>query len=266
MKKPLKARLQANEPVMGSLAFLSSADVVEILAVTGFDYVIIDLEHSPTNPETAIHMVRAAQLHGMAPLIRVRENTEKQILQALEMGAEGIVVPFVQSADDVTRAARAMRYAPEGVRGTCTASRSSRYGTLRPAFADHARKANDDTVLVALIEEMKGIAAIEEIVNCDPGVDVVLVGRSDLSASVGCIGQANHPDVLEATKRMIRAANGSARHVQAGIVLGGPDETARWIGEGCRFITYGTDSDLLLHAAMQARRAFSSAVGGAGTR
>lgn len=266
MRKPLKTRLMANEAVMGSLAFLSSADVVEILAVTGFDYVIVDLEHSPTNPETAIHMVRAAQLHGMAPLIRVRENSEKLILQALEMGAEGIAVPFVQSADDVSRAARAIRYAPEGVRGTCTASRSSKYGTLRPTFLDHARKANDEVVLVALIEDMTGVKAINEIVNCDPGVDAVLVGRTDLSASIGCIGQSNHVDVLDATKRIIEAAKASSRAVEAGIVLGGPDETERWLAEGCRFITYGTDSDLLLHAAMQARRAFSTAIDGAAKR
>jgi len=259
MRKPLKARLMANEPVMGSLAFLSSADVVEILAVTGFDYVIVDLEHSATNTETAIHMVRAAQLHGMAPLIRVRENSEKLILQALEMGAEGVVVPFVQSARDVSLAARALRYAPAGVRGTCTASRSSKYGTLRPTFADHVRKANDEVVLVALIEDMTGVKAIDEIVNCDPGVDAVLLGRSDLSASIGCIGQWNHPEVVEATKRVIEAVKVSSRRVVAGMVLGGPDETEKWIGEGCHFITYGTDSDLLLHAAMQSRRAFQAA-------
>ena len=104
MKRTLKARLQANEPVMGTLAFMSSPDVVEVLAVSGFDYIVIDLEHSATNSETALHMVRAAQVHGMSPLIRVRENSEKLILQALEMGAEGIVVPFVQSAGDVIRA------------------------------------------------------------------------------------------------------------------------------------------------------------------
>lgn len=261
MKTTLKARLAANEPVMGSLAFLSSPDVVELLAVTGFDYVIIDLEHSATSPETVLHMVRAAQVRGMAALIRVRENSEKLILQALEVGAEGVVVPFVQSAADVTRAARAIRYAPDGVRGTCTASRASLYGTLRRNFLEHARKTNEEIVLVALIEDMNGVNAIQEILNCDPGVDVVLVGRSDLSASAGRMGQPNHPDVIDAANRIIQAANKHSRPVRAGIVLGASEDTAKWMDAGCRFVTYGTDSDLLLNAATQARQAFSAATG-----
>lgn len=266
MKTSFKSRLAKKDPVMGTLVFLSSADVVEVLAIIGFDYVIIDLEHSPTNSETAIHMVRAAQLHGTAPLIRVRENSEKLILQALEMGAEGIVVPFVQSADDVIRAARAIRYAPEGTRGTCTTSRSSKYGTLKATFLEHTRNMNDQIALVALIEDMTGVNAIQEIVSCDPGVDAVLVGRSDLSASIGRIGKANHPDVLDATMRIIQAANSNSRPVAAGIVLGGPDETGKWLATGCRFIAYGTDIGFLLNAATQAHQAFKAAIGGGANR
>lgn len=260
-RRPLKARLAAGEPVMGTLAFLSCPDAIELLAIVGFDYVIIDLEHSATNPETALHMVRAAQVRGMAPLVRVRENSEKLILQALELGAEGIVVPFVQSAEDVRRAASAIRYAPEGVRGTCTVSRSSMYGTLRPQFLEHTRKTNQEIALVALIEDLQGVKAIDEILACEPGVDVVLVGRSDLSASVGRMGQWNDPEVLEATHRVIRAANQHPRPVQAGMVVGAPEETGKWMSAGCRFITYGTDTDLLLSAATQARQAFTSAAG-----
>jgi 2-keto-3-deoxy-L-rhamnonate aldolase RhmA len=259
MKTSFKARLNANEPMMGTLAFLPSADIVELLAVAGFNFVIIDLEHSPTTMETALHMVRAAQLHGMAPLIRVRENSDKLILQALEIGAEGIVVPFVQSAADVERAAKAIRYAPGGVRGTCTASRPSRYGTLRANFAEHARRTNDEIALVALIEDAAGVDAIEEIVACEPGLDAVLVGRSDLSASLGRMGQASHPDVVNATNRIIKAANGSSRAVQAGIVFTAPEETSKWMDAGCRFITYGTDIDLFVGSATRAREAFSTA-------
>jgi len=261
MNGALKSRLASRQAVMGSLAFLSSPDVVEVLAVSGFDYIIVDLEHSPTTTETAIHMIRAAQVHGMTPLVRVSENSEKLILKALEMGAEGIVVPFVQSAEDVARAARAVRYPPLGVRGTCTASRSSRYGTLRPQFAAHTKKANDSVLLVALIEDMAGVRAIKDIVACEPGVDVVLVGRSDLSASIGQIGQADHPEVMNATTTIIQAANQASRPVAAGIVLGSLGETEKWMTAGCRFITYGTDSDLVLDAATRARRAFDAAAG-----
>jgi 4-hydroxy-2-oxoheptanedioate aldolase len=255
VKTSLKARLAAGEPVMGTLAFLSSADVIEVLAVAGFDYVIIDLEHSPTNPETALHMVRAAQVRGMSPLVRVRDNEEKLILQALEIGAEGICIPFVQSAADVRRAAAAIRFAPEGVRGTCTAARAAMYGTLRRQFLEHTRRTNGEIALIGLIEDMRGVTAIDEILACDPGLDAVLVGRSDLSASVGRMGEWNNPEVLEATRHVIGAV-GRQKRVQAGMVLGMAEDTAKWVEAGCRFIAYGTDIDLLMHAASQARQSF----------
>ncbi len=257
-RSPLKARLAAGEPVMGTLAFLSSPDVIEVLAVAGFDYVIIDLEHSATNPETALHMVRAAQVRGMSPLVRVRDNEEKLILQALEIGAEGIVVPFVQSAADVRRAAAAIRFAPEGVRGTCTAARAALYGTLRRQFLEHTRQTNGEIVLIGLIEDMQGVRSIDEILACDPGLDAVLVGRSDLSASAGRMGEWNSPEVLDAAQQVIAAVGRQKRAVQAGMVLGMTEDTARWTEAGCRLIAYGTDIDLLMHAAGQARAAFKA--------
>ena len=263
MKTSLKAKMAANEPVMGTFVFLPSADVVEILAIAGFDFVIIDLEHSPTNSETVLHMVRAAELHGMAPLIRVRENSEKLILQALEMGAEGIVIPFVRSADDVSRAVRSIRYAPEGARGTCTVSRSSKYGTLRRSFLEHTQRTNDRIAIIALIEDMEGINAIQEILSCDPGVDAVLTGRTDLAASMGQMGQKNNAEVIAAAMRIIQAASRNSRPVHAGtgVAVGAPpDESAKWLDAGCRFLTYGTDIDLLYSAATQAKQTFNAAI------
>lgn len=256
----LKQRLAAGEPLLGAIAFLASPDAVELLAVAGFDYVVVDLEHSATNPETALHMVRAAKVAGVAALVRVRDNEDKLILQALEMGADGIVVPFVQSADDVRKAARSMRYPPEGVRGMCPVTRSARFGTLRSQFAQHAKRLNDETVLVALIENMKGADAIGGILDCDPGIDALLVGRSDLSADIGCIGQGAHPDVLAATKRIIDAAAAHPRGVRAGVVLGPTEESAPWLAAGCRFMAAGTDSDLLLKAAAMALDGFRKAI------
>jgi 2-keto-3-deoxy-L-rhamnonate aldolase RhmA len=104
MTAHLKQRLATGEYAFGSFAFLPSPDVVEIMGLAGFDYVIIDLEHSPKNWETVANMVRAAELHGMAPLIRIRENGEKTILEALELGAAGVVVPFLHT--DPRRALR----------------------------------------------------------------------------------------------------------------------------------------------------------------
>src|SRR4051794_12135918 len=180
VKSSLKRRLAAGETVFGSFAFLPSPDVVEIMGFAGFDYVIIDLEHSPKNWDQVTNMVRAAELHGMAPIVRVREIGEKNILEVLELGAEGIVLPFVQTADDVVRAARALNYPPRGQRGTCTLTRAAQYGGLRADFIAHTQRQNADLVLVAQIEDGLGVQNIDAILACDPGIDALIIGRSDL--------------------------------------------------------------------------------------
>src|SRR5688500_12000261 len=119
----LKERIARGDTVLGSFVFFSSPEMVEIMALGGMDYIIIDTEHSPKDWNTLEHMIRAANLHDLPALIRVSENSEKLILQCLEIGADGLVIPFVQSGEDVRRAAGAMNYPPRGNRGTCTLTR-----------------------------------------------------------------------------------------------------------------------------------------------
>jgi 2-keto-3-deoxy-L-rhamnonate aldolase RhmA len=261
MKQPLKARLRSRDPVFGSFAFLPSPDVVEIMGAAGFDYVIIDLEHSPKNWGDVANMIRAAELHSMAPLIRVRENNEKTILEALELGAEGIVVPFVQTAADVKLAARAMNYPPAGMRGTCTLTRAAQYGGLRGDFIRHTLQQNERLVLVAQIEDKQGVENIDAILACDPGIDVVLVGRSDLASSLGCPGQVEDPAVLAATQKVMDAAKRqTGRVIPSGIGLYAPHEAANWLEKGCGFFFYSADTAMLLHAASEAAGAFRRAM------
>ena len=258
MRSPFKARLAAGEPLFGSFVFLPSPDVVEIMGIAGFDYVIIDLEHSPKNWETVGNMVRAAELHAMTPLIRVKENSDKQILEALELGAKGIVLPYVQSAAELTQAARAIRYAPEGTRGTCTLTRAARYGSLRSEFADHTRRMNNEIVLIALIEDMIGATAVPEMLECSPGADCFLVGRSDMAASLGHPGQAEHPAVLAATDRIVKSVVAHPSSAQVGMGLYAPEEASRWLDNGCRVLFYSADTALMLRAATQATEAFKA--------
>ncbi len=263
MPRSLKTRLSDGEAVFGSFAFLPSPDIVEIMGFAGFDYVIIDLEHSPKDWSDVVHMVRAAQLHTMAVLIRVRENTEKAILEALELGADGIVLPFVQTAEDVRRAARAANYAPRGTRGTCTLTRVARYGGLRSAFIEHTQRQNDKVVLVAQIEDKKGVENIAEILSCDPGVDVVMIGRSDLASSLDRPGQVEDPRVIEATKSVIDACrNHGPKPIPSGIGVYAPDEAPKWIDVGCRFFFYSADTAMMLHAASSAAQSFKAAMAG----
>lgn len=259
MAHNLKARLRRGEPVFGTFAFVASPDIVEILGYAGFDYVIIDLEHSPKNWSDVANMIRAAELRGMAALVRIRENTEKSILEVLELGAAGIVVPFVQSQEDVRKAVSATNYAPKGARGTCTLTRAARYGGLRSDFLAHCLRQNDDLVIVGQIEDRAGVDRIDAIVSCDPGLDALIVGRSDLASSLGEPGQVEAPAVLEATGRVVEAARRAG--VAAGIGIYAPAEASHWIDAGCSLFFYSADTTLLLNAAASAVKDFRQKVG-----
>lgn len=254
MKDNLKAKLKRGEPVFGTFAFMASPDIVEIMGYAGFDYVIIDLEHSPKNWSDVANMIRAAEVRGMAALIRIRENSEKSILEVLELGAAGIVVPFVQSADDVRKAVKATNYAPKGERGTCTLTRAARYGGLRSEFLAHCLRQNDDLVIVGQIEDRAGVDHVDMIVSCDPGLDALIVGRSDLASSLGEPGQVEAPAVLAATERVVEAAQ--RKGVAAGIGIYSPAEAGRWLDAGCSLFFYSADTALLLNAAASATKDF----------
>lgn len=254
MVESFKTRLRRGDPLFGTFAFMASPDLVEIMGFAGFDYVIIDLEHSPKNWSDVANMIRAAELHDMAPLVRIRENSEKAILEVLELGAAGIVVPFVQSAEDVARAVSAMNYMPKGARGTCTLTRAAKYGGLRSQFVEHSQRQNDELVLVVQIEDQKGLDAVEDIVSCEPGIDALIVGRSDLASSLGVPGQADDARVIAATETMVRAAG--AHGVTSGIGVYRPSEAEKWIEQGCSLFFYSADTALLLNAARSANEDF----------
>ncbi len=238
----LRDRLEAGEAVLGTFIHLGDPAVVEIAGAAGFDFVICDTEHSSRDPSTIENMVRAAEAFGIAALIRVHENDEKAILRALETGAQGIVLPFVRSADDVRRAQQAMWYPPDGNRGTCTVTRAARYGALRPDFATHAAECNRELLLVGLIEDAEGVDHIEEIM--DAGLDVAFVARGDLTAALGVSAQSEHPLVLEAVEKVIAAA-AELPHQWSGIMPYDPEEGPMWATRGCSFLACSIDTYIL---------------------
>ena len=260
MEKTFKQRLASGEAVFGSFVFLASPDIVEIMGMAGFDYVIIDLEHSPKDWSSIANMIRAAELYGMASLIRVRENSEKTILEALELGATGIVLPFVQNATDVIRATRASNYPPLGMRGTCTLTRAARYGSLRSSFIEHSQIQNEKVVLIGQIEDRLGVENVQEILSCDPGLDALIVGRSDLASSLGKPGQVEDPIVLLATETVIKAAREHKRSIPSGIGLYNPAEASKWVEVGCGFFFYSADTAMMAEVTSNAAKVFKNAL------
>ena len=244
-------KVRSGRRLLGSFVFLPSPAIVEILGRAGLDFVIIDQEHSPKSWETVENMVRAAELCGMAALIRVARIEEKEILHALEVGAAGIVVPFVETADEVRRAAAALRYAPDGTRGTCTQTRAAHYGAERKQFVEFARRRNGELLLVGLIESRKGLDNIGEIVGVEQGLDVVFLGRSDLASDMGKPGQSGTPMVEAASRKIVTAALAAGK--QAGLAQYAPAECELWASRGCSFFAFASESGLIFDAVSALR-------------
>jgi len=253
VRPSLKARIREGDgPVLGAFVFLPSPAVVEILAEAGFDFVVIDQEHSPRSWETVENMVRAAEARGIAALVRVHRNDPGAILHALETGAGGVVMPFIRSAEDVRSAAAAMHYPPRGTRGLCTQTRAARYGAMRADFARYAAQRTDELVLIGLIEDPAGVANIDEIVAQEGGLDAMLVGRGDLAATMGKLGRTDDPAVREAVLGVIRATLGAAKpRVRAGMTVSDAGECAVWGDLGCSVFVAASEASLFLTAAQR---------------
>jgi len=243
----LKERLQAGDVCFGPFAKLTDPAAIEVLALAGFDHVVIDMEHGPITLQRAQDLVRAAELRGMAPIIRVPRNDASDILRVLDIGAEGVHVPQIGTAEDARAAVEACYFHPGGTRGVCRFVRAAEY-TARPA-REHFAEANRRTLPVLHIEGQEGITNLPEILGV-PGIGVVFLGPYDLSQSCGVPGQVQHPTVIE----RMRHAVGLAR--ERGVVVGTFIESAEgarvWAGVGVQYLCYSVDVGILMTAAKRA--------------
>ena len=168
---------------------LSDPQIVEIIGLAGFDAAFIDMEHTNFEMTLVGEMVRAADLAGVASIIRVPGNDANIILRLLDMGAEGIIIPHVEGIEGAKRAVDAVRYPPLGQRGAASGSRAARFGTV--SWEDHIQQSNDEILLSVMAEDEKGISDIEQIAALD-GIDLVAIGPTDFSEYMG-IRDPNDP-------------------------------------------------------------------------
>jgi 4-hydroxy-2-oxoheptanedioate aldolase len=204
--------------------------LTEMIALCGFDFVIIDMEHGPIDVSNADDMVRAAELRGIPSLIRVPENQPHHILRALDLGASGVHVPEVTTAADATLAARSSRYGPEGQRGLASV-RAASYGFAGPLPA-YAATANRETIVVAHIESVAAIENLDELLRVD-GVDVYYLGPVDLSNDLGKPGALDDPDVSGRVDRAITQIVSSGR--VAGCIVRGIEDVRRYQALGATY-------------------------------
>ena len=240
-----KAKLKAGEIVFGSEIMFPSADVVEILAYAGLDFVYMDMEHSATTHESLAHMIRAAEIGGATPLVRIPESVPGQypgvILRILDLGAMGVIVPHVDSREEAKAVVDAVKYAPTGRRGMFDVGRNTGYGT-RLSGPEYVKRSNEETLVVVMIESTEGLANIDDILAVD-GIDVVQIGSSDLSSSMGFRGDLSAPPVLEAIDRII--ARTRKHHVAVGVgSFAGfpPDRIRHYLASGAQFVNITTQT------------------------
>ncbi|MDK2856769.1 MAG: 4-hydroxy-2-oxoheptanedioate aldolase [Bacillota bacterium] len=242
----LKKALAQGRTVFGPFMKLSDPAVVEVFGYAGFDFVIIDTEHGPLSIETAENLVRAAQLTGVTPIIRVTDNDPAKISRALDIGAQGVQVPQITSREEAEKAVRAAKFAPQGDRGVCRFVRAADYTALdRYKYFLHA---NENTLVIIMVEGLEGISNIDGIL-ATPGIDILFVGPYDLSQSLGVTGQVNHPSVIAKLEEV------TAKAREKGVVVGTFVDTVeaahQWSKLGIQYISYSVDVGLLYEGSRQ---------------
>jgi 2-keto-3-deoxy-L-rhamnonate aldolase RhmA len=246
----LKKRLRAGGIAVGAWLTFSCPAAAEIMAGIGFDWLVIDAEHAPFTLESIERCLMALSGGRAVPIVRVPSNDPVIIKQVLDLGAEGVLVPDVSSAEEARRAVAACKYPPEGIRGFGPRRASDYYR----ATDDYIQMANTGVLVAIQIEHIRAIKDLRQILAV-PGVDVVVVGPMDLSASLGLLGQLDHPRVVEAIDQVIEET--CRVGIPVCVPLNRPPDTLlQWASRGCRFIRAGTDHVLLQRAAAQALEQF----------
>ena len=221
-------------PQLGFWLNFASANVSEVCAQAGFDWLLIDMEHSPNDLPQVVDHLRALEGGTAEPVVRVPWNEPVLVKRLMDQGARSFLFPFVQSADEARRAVAATRYPPRGIRGFAGTTRANRYARV----PDYAKTAEADVCVLVQAETLTAVAAIDEIAAVD-GVDGIFIGPADLAASMGHIGNTQHADVQAA----ILAAGARIRRAgkAPGFLSLREDETRKVLAAGFVFVAVGTD-------------------------
>ena len=196
--------LKNKKSSIGPFSKSSDPSIIECIGLAGFDFVIIDLEHGPNSIETAQNLIRAAIIHNLTPIIRVGENKESIISKALDIGAQGVQVPQINSKEDAQQVVDSAKFSPLGRRGVCRYVRAADYSSKdkNEYFID----SNNKTLVIIHIEGEEGLENLDHILKID-GVDIIFIGPYDLSQSMGVSGETNHPKVLNAMKMVVEKSD-----------------------------------------------------------
>ncbi|MCF8565885.1 hypothetical protein LLE49_14260 [Alicyclobacillus tolerans] len=249
----LKEQLKSGKPVIGTFTNVSDPAVIELLGYVGFDFVIVDMEHGPATTRELESLVRAADLAKLPVVVRVPGAQRVPILKALDCGGSGVLVPMVDDSKTAADAAFHAHYPPFGGRGLATYQRSIRYGQTEPQ--QYLEDVEKRVLTVVQIETRQAVEQSEEISHVE-GVDVLFIGPSDLSMSLGVFGQPEHETLQTAIDQVVQAGLQAGKAV--GTLVGTTEQARQAIDRGMRFIAWGTTLGMLSAGAKNTLDAWKS--------
>lgn len=238
---------QPSVPVFGGWCQIGHPASAEIMARTGFSFVVLDCEHGEAEDAGIGDFCRAVRQFDCLPLVRVKENALLPIRRALDLGAAGIIVPLVNNAEETTRAVAAAKYPPEGIRGFAF-HRGNNWGV---DFDEYARQANAAVLVMVMIESKEAVDRINEILSIN-GVDGIFIGPYDLSGSYGIVGKTAAPLIREACAKVVSACKKHGRIAGQHIVLPTKENINTAIKQGFSLLALGMDTVFLANGAKQA--------------
>lgn len=228
-------RVLGGDFLAGTFLNLGSSLTAEIAGRAGFDWLMLDYEHGPGSEETLLQQLHAISGTSAATVVRIAENETPRFKRVLDLGAGGVMVPYVNTAEEAKAAVAAVRYPPRGIRGVSKFNRAASFGS---DFEDYYARAHERIVTMAQIETPESLQCVDSIASVD-GVDVLFVGPLDLTTNLGIQGQFNHPKFVEARREVARAARAAGK--AAGILATAPDQVEVLRSEGYTVLAYGSD-------------------------
>jgi len=246
-----KRALKAGRAQIGLWSSLSSNYSVEVIAGAGFDWILLDCEHSPNDLENLLTQLQAAAPYPAHPVVRVPWNDMVTIKRVLDIGAQSLLIPYVSTAEEARSAVSFTRYPPAGARGVAGTTRATRFGRIK----DYAKRAHEEICVLVQVETQAALDNIEAICAVD-GVDGVFIGPADLHASLGYTGEIANPKVKPLIDEAIRRIRKQGK--APGILTPNEADARHWLGCGALFVAVGADVGILARGAEALAAKFKS--------
>ena len=251
LQNSFKRALKAGQPQIGLWSSLSSNYTVEVIAGAGFDWILLDTEHSPNELESLLMQLQAAAPYPSHAVVRVPWNDMVTIKRVLDIGAQTLLIPYVSNAEEARAAVSYTRYPPAGVRGVAGTTRASRFGRVK----DYAKRAHEELCVLVQVENQEGLDNLDAIVAVE-GIDGVFIGPADLHASLGHTGEIANPKVMPAIEETLRRIRKGGK--APGILTPNEENARKQLAAGALFVAVGSDVGILARGAEALAAKFKS--------